>query len=67
MTLPKKGRQSVGVACQYCGQLGKQDIGQVAISLLFANHQASVPIAYRLYLRQSCAEEAERREKTGRA
>src|SRR4051795_9966761 len=47
---PKKGRHSVGVARQYCGQLGKQDNCQVAVSLSLANHTASLPIAWRLYL-----------------
>ena len=47
---PKKGKHSVGVARQYCGQLGKQDNCQVAVSLSVANTAASLPIAYRLYL-----------------
>jgi SRSO17 transposase len=47
---PKKGRHSVGVARQYCGQLGKQDNCQVAVTLSIANHAASLPVAYRLYL-----------------
>ena len=40
---PKKGSHSVGVARQYCGQLGKQDNCQVAVSLSLANHHASLP------------------------
>src|ERR671932_582466 len=48
--LPKKGRHSVGVARQYCGQRGKQDHCQVAVSLSLAHAQASLPIACRLYL-----------------
>jgi DDE superfamily endonuclease len=38
----------VGVARQYCGRLGKTDNCQVAVTLSIANHQASLPIAYRL-------------------
>ena len=48
---PKKGRHSVGVTRQYCGQLGKQDNCQVAVTLSLANHDASLPIAYQLYAR----------------
>jgi len=42
---PKKGRHSVGVTRQYCGQLGKQDNCQVAVSLSLANHHGSLPVA----------------------
>ena len=41
--LPKQGKHSVGVARQYCGQLGKQDNCQVAVTLSLANHHASLP------------------------
>jgi len=58
---PKKGRHSVGVARQYCGQLGKQDNCQVAVSLSIANRAASLPIDYRLYLPEDWASDAERR------
>src|SRR3712207_2432211 len=62
---PKKGRHSVGVARQYCGELGKQDNCQVAVSLSVANERASLPIAYRLYLPEAWAGAAERRRKAG--
>jgi SRSO17 transposase len=48
--LPKKGTHSAGVARQYCGQTGKQDNCQVAVSLSVTTRKASLPIAYRLYL-----------------
>jgi SRSO17 transposase len=60
---PKKGTHSVGVARQYCGQLGKQDNCQIAVSLSVANHEASLPVAYRLYLPQDWASDAVRRKK----
>jgi SRSO17 transposase len=63
--LPKKGQHSVGVARQYCGQLGKQDNCQVAVSLSLANHHASLPVAWRLYLPKEWAADHERRRKTG--
>lgn len=59
---PKKGKHSVGVARQYCGQLGKQDNCQVAVSLSVANDAASLPIAYRLYLPQAWADDPDRRK-----
>ena len=60
---PKKGRHSVGVARQYCGQLGKQDNCQVAVSVSVANERASLPISYQLYLPREWAEDARRRQK----
>jgi len=62
---PKKGTHSVGVARQYCGQLGKQDNCQVAVSLSVANHHASLPVAYRLYLPEAWASDVTRRKKVG--
>jgi SRSO17 transposase len=62
---PKKGQHSVGVTRQYCGQLGKQDNCQVAVSLSLANHHASLSVAYRLYLPEDWAKDSGRRRKTG--
>jgi len=63
--LPKKGHHSVGVSHQYCGQLGKQANCQVAVSLSIANHAASLPVAYQLYLPKDWAEDQVRRHKSG--
>jgi len=62
---PKKGIHSVGVARQYCGQLGKQDNCQVAVSLSLATEQGSVPIGWRLYVPEKWAKDRQRREKAG--
>ncbi len=60
---PKKGKHSVGVTRQYCGQVGKQENCRVAVSLSVATWSSSLPIAYRLYLPKEWAEDSERREK----
>src|SRR3982751_4548637 len=59
--LPKKGRLSVGVARQYCGQLGKRENCQGAVTLSVATGQASLPIACRLYLPEAWAGDPARR------
>src|ERR1700724_3562974 len=41
---PKQGKHSVGVAPQYCGQLGREGNCQVAVTLSIANHHASLPV-----------------------
>ena len=61
----KKGAHSVGVARQYCGQLGKQDNCQVAVTLSLASDHASLPIAHRLYLPQPWADDPARRSRAG--
>lgn len=62
-SFPKKGKHSVGVARQYCGQLGKQDNCQVAVSLSIANEGASLPVAWQLYLPEIWADDPGRRKK----
>jgi len=64
-SFPKQGKHSVGVHHQYCGQLGKQANCQVAVSLSIANHSASLPVAYRLYLPQDWTKDRARRKKAG--
>jgi SRSO17 transposase len=64
-SFPKQGRHSVGVARQYCGQLGKRANCQVAVTLSLANHHASLPVGYRLYLPKEWAEDEPRRRQAG--
>lgn len=61
----KKGRHSVGVARQYCGEIGKQDNCQVAVSLSVATREASLPVAWRLYLPKSWTDDADRCRRVG--
>src|SRR4051812_35775913 len=64
-SFPKQGPHSGGVARQYCGQWGKKDNCQVAVSLSVANDHASLPIAYRLFLPEVWADDPARRAKVG--
>ena len=61
----KKGTHSVGGARQYCGQVGKKENCQVAVSLSIATEQASLPVAWRLYLPESWVHDRERRRAAG--
>lgn len=62
---PKKGKHSVGVAHQYCGQTGKQDNCRVAVSLSIVTERGSLPVSYRLYLPREWADDPARRGKAG--
>ena len=59
----KKGTHSVGVARQYCGQVGKPENCRVAVSLSVATAKSSLPVAWRLYLPETWAKDPERRTK----
>ena len=62
---PKQGRHSAVVARQHCGTLGKQDNCQVAVGVWLACLDASVPVAWQLYLPKEWADESARRDKAG--
>ena len=62
---PKQGKHSVGVTRQYCGQIGKHDNCQVAVSLSVSTWSSSLPIAWRLYLPEVWCQDAERRQQAG--
>lgn len=62
-SFPKAGTESVGVARQYCGALGKTANCQVAVSLHFSTPKLSAPVSWRLYLPREWAEDPDRRQK----
>ncbi len=61
--LPKKGTESVGVAHQYCGALGKQANCQCLVSLTLARNDMFMPVGLRLYLPQVWTADSTRRER----
>lgn len=63
--LPKQGSHSVGVTRQYCGQLGKTENCQVAVSLSLASDTGSLPIQWRLYLPKEWTDDRSRRAAVG--
>jgi SRSO17 transposase len=62
---PKKGTQSVGVARQWCGRLGKVDNCQVAVYLGYASRDEHALVDLRLYLPKEWATDRKRRRKAG--
>src|SRR3954453_9906408 len=58
--LPKKGTLSVGVARQYCGQLGKRASCQALVSLTLAGQEVPLPVGLRLFLPEKSTEDLER-------
>jgi SRSO17 transposase len=62
---PKSGRESVGVARQWCGRLGKVDNCQVAIYLGYASRQGHTLVDTRLYLPKAWTKDTARLDKAG--
>jgi SRSO17 transposase len=63
--LPKKGELSVGVARQYCGQLGKKASCQSLVSLTLAQAEVPLPVGLRLFLPETWTDEPERCARAG--
>src|ERR687889_810722 len=63
--LPKKGTLSVGVARQYCGQLGKKANCQSLVSLTLAQGEVPVPVGLRLFLPEEWVTDPERCARAG--
>lgn len=62
---PKAGRESVGVARQWCGRLGKVDNCQVAIYLGYVSRHEHALVDTRLYLPKEWTTDKKRCQKAG--
>jgi len=61
----KQGKNSVGVARQWLGRLGKVDNGQVAIYMGYASRREHALVNERLFLPRKWAKDKKRRRKCG--
>ena len=62
---PKKGTESVGVARQYSGTLGKVDNCQIGVFLAYVTSKGRLLVDGRLYLPKEWAQDRARRSKAG--
>ena len=62
---PKSGRESVGVARQWCGRLGKTDNCQVAVFMGYVSRHEHALVDLRLYLPEEWTRDAARMKKSG--
>ena len=62
---PKSGRESVGVARQWCGRLGKVDTCQVAIYLGYVSSKGHTLVDTRLFLPKDWTKDKARLDKAG--
>ena len=62
---PKSGRQSVGVARQWCGRLGKVDNCQVAMYLGYVSRKGHTLVDQRLFLPKEWTKDTARLDKAG--
>lgn len=62
---PKSGRESVGVARQWCGRLGKTDNCQVAVYLGYVSSTEHALVDVRLYLPKEWTQDKARLAKAG--
>ena len=63
--IPKKGDLSVGVAGQYCGELGKVANAQVLVTLTLARGEVPLPVGLRLFLPSVWTDDPARCEEAG--
>lgn len=63
--IPKKGRNSVGVGRQYCGNLGKVDNCQVGVFAALGNGRDACLINKKLYLPRDWCDDEARCQKAG--
>lgn len=63
-SIPKQGRESAGVARQYCGALGKVANCQVIVTAALSSDRAVWPLAMDLFMGEEWCEDEDRRERT---